>query len=181
MITIYIGNLPDDTDTAQVRSLFEPYGSIASVRMTPGGSGHRFDGFGLVEMDDAAAGKAIEEINGRLFGGAILSVREATETQDQDDVSSREPSVADEEPPSALMRRSYEVREVQKVDIPGQEEGEDWYRYVLASGASQITGFHRGTLEEVSEYAADCALAINERSVRGKTARPLTPARKKQA
>jgi hypothetical protein len=179
MTKIYVGNLPDHADTTQVRDLFEPYGPVVSIRMTPGGSGHRFDGFGLIEMDESAAAKAIEALDGRVFGGAILSVREAPKSRDQKEASDAKPSGAEDEPPSALMRRAYEVTEVEKVKIPGQAEGEDWYRYVLASGASQITGFHRGTRAEVTEYASDCALAINERSVRGKMARPLTPARKK--
>ena len=81
MTVIYVGNLSDDTDAAGTRILFESYGAIASLRMTFGGSGHRFGSYGLVEMKESSARKAIAELDGRVLNGAILSVREAAESQ----------------------------------------------------------------------------------------------------
>ncbi len=69
---------------------------------------------------------------------------------------------------------------MERAAIPdGGEEGSDWYRYVLSSGRAEITGFHRGTLEEVTEYAAGCAEDFNLRSATGKTTRALAYSKKK--
>ena len=58
---------------------------------------------------------------------------------------------------------------MKKVNGPGGANGDDWHRYVLARGPSRITGFHRGTLAEVTEYAAESVAAFNERGLRGKS------------
>jgi len=169
MTVIYVGNLSDDTDVARTRTLFERYGAIASLRMTPRGSGHRFDSFGLIEMKESSARKAIAELDGRVLDGSILSVREAAESQLPNAGPVLTPSMGDEKRPRAGMRRHIEVIDVEKVNGPGGADGDDWYRYVLARGISRITGFHRGTLAEVAEYAAESVAAFNERSLRGKS------------
>jgi hypothetical protein len=71
------------------------------------------------------------------------------------------------------------IPEVEKVNGPGGTDGDDWYRYVLARGISRVTGFHRGTLVEVTEYAAESAAAFNERSLRGKSVYAYAWQRKK--
>ena len=179
MTMIYVENLSDDTDIAQTQALFERFGAIVSMRMKSGGSGHRSDGFGLIEMEDAAARQAIEKLNGLLFYGTILSVHEATESQLRNTEPVPASPIKDEEPPRAIMHRRYEVAEVEKVDGPGGADGDDWYRYTLTRGASQITGFHRGTRAEVTDYAAECEEAFNERNRRGKATHPLAMRRKK--
>jgi hypothetical protein len=78
---------------------------------------------------------------------------------------------ADDALPSISVRHLYEVSTVERADIPGDGKGKDWYRYVLSSGRSVITGFHRGSLEEVQEYAAGCAEAFNLRNLTGKSSR----------
>ncbi|MGA7981421.1 MAG: hypothetical protein WCA32_14525 [Chromatiaceae bacterium] len=55
----------------------------------------------------------------------------------------------------------------------GGQGGGDWYRYVLSSGSAQITGLHRGTLEEVTDYARGCAEGFNFRRATGKSVRVL--------
>ena len=87
--------------------------------------------------------------------------------------------IRDDETPSNLLRRRYEVASVEKAAIPSGGAGSDWYRYVLSSGRAQITGFHRGTLEEVTEYASVCAEDFNLRSLTGKTTRALAYSKKK--
>jgi len=74
----------------------------------------------------------------------------------------------DDETPSNLLRRQYAVLSVEKARMPEGGEGDDWYRYVLCCGSAQITGFHRGTLEEVTAYARNCAEDFNLRSASGK-------------
>lgn len=77
--TIYVGNLPFNTTEADVRTLFEEYGTVHEVKMiTDRGTG-RFRGFGFVEMDDDEASSAISKLDGVDFGGRTLRVNEARE------------------------------------------------------------------------------------------------------
>ena len=73
----------------------------------------------------------------------------------------------------------YEVVSVEKAVMPTGTDGNDWYRYVLSSGRSRITGFHRGSLDEVKEYASNCVEEFNLRSIRGKSTRAVVPSKKK--
>ena len=57
--------------------------------------------------------------------------------------------------------------------MPSGGQGGDWYRYVLASGAARITGYHRGTPEEVAAYANSCVEDFNLRNATGKSTRAL--------
>ena len=175
MTVIYVGNLSDHTDAGQTRALFERYGAVGSMRMTPRGAGHRFDGFGLIEMEESSARRAIAEIDGLVLDGAILDVREATESQRLDTAAPVPVAPnGDDESPCAISQRRYLVAEVEKVEGPVGSDGGDWYRYVLACGVSRITGFHRGShLAEVTEYVAECVTAFNERNRRGKYTHPL--------
>jgi RNA recognition motif-containing protein len=177
MTLIYVGNLADDADHARTRALFEPFGTVKSIRLAPGGVRHRFDGFGLIEMEDPAAREAIAALDGTVQDGAILTVREATSSDRLPGRPQPAPAAPEEDTSvRGVLRQSYEVAEIVKADIPG---GGDWYRYVLASGDARITGFHRGTEDEVAEYAAECAAAFNERSKSGRSARTMAPPRRK--
>ena len=177
MTTIYVGNLADDTSTARTRALFEPFGEVQSVRLSRSETGRRFGAHGLVEMDDEAARAAIAELDGRVLDGTVLSVREALPPAEDDTPVT--PSAPDDVPPSNLLRRTYEVASIEKVPAPGNVDSDDWCRYVLTSGPAQITGLHRGTLEEVREYASQCADAFNLRSLTGKVSRPIAPPKRK--
>jgi hypothetical protein len=180
MTTIYIGNLPNDTDADRARALFSSYGRVESIRLTLGQSNRRFQGFGYVEMEERAAKNAIAELDGSVFEGAILCVHEASGSRHQgSQAGGSEQHPGEDMRPSNLLRRYYQVASVEKTAGPGGAEGDDWYRYVLASGPSRITGFHRGSLEEVTEYATDCAAAFNLRSVKGKVSRTMAMPRKK--
>lgn len=88
-------------------------------------------------------------------------------------------SPRDDEIPSTLKRCRYKVDSVEKTSMPIGGQGSDWHRYVLASGNARITGLHRGTLEEVTEYATACAEEFNLRSTTGKSTRVLTYKKKK--
>ncbi len=70
----------------------------------------------------------------------------------------------DNELPSILQRHRYRVLSVERTTRPDGAQGDEWYRYVLASGHARITGLHRGTLEEVTAYARTCAEEFNLRS-----------------
>ena len=85
----------------------------------------------------------------------------------------------DDEVPSVRRINQYQVATVEKTSSPEGGQGENWFRYVLSSGRSQITGLHRGTLDEVTEYATGCAELVNSRSAIGKSARTYAPSKKK--
>lgn len=57
------------------------------------------------------------------------------------------------------------VAEVEKTDAPDGSGESGWYRYILDNGRSRISGLRRGTLKEVSAYAAHCAEQINARGL----------------
>ena len=74
---------------------------------------------------------------------------------------------------ASVMHKSYSLVEVEIAENPVGDDGDDWYRYVLVRGSSRITGYHRGTLMEVTMYANDCAEHINERNSYNKSKRPF--------
>ncbi len=61
--------------------------------------------------------------------------------------------------------KGYRVVSVQKTTDPALGKADYWYRYTIVGGKSRITGLHRGTLAEVTEYAEECAEAFNLRSM----------------
>jgi RNA recognition motif-containing protein len=87
---LYVGNLPYGTDDKQLRALFDEIGQpprevrIITDRMTG-----QSRGFAFVEVGDAAAVQAsISALNGREFGGRMLTVNEA---RDRDATGTRPP------------------------------------------------------------------------------------------
>jgi hypothetical protein len=60
----------------------------------------------------------------------------------------------------------FKVVSVEKIDAPEGGEGLDWHRYVLDSGRSKITGQRRGSLEDVTSYAAHFAEQLNSRGLK---------------
>ena len=78
MKNIFVGNLSFSVTEATLRSLFEAYGSVASVNVVTDRDTGRAKGFGFVEMtNDAEAAKAINGLNGRDGEGRTLTVNEA--------------------------------------------------------------------------------------------------------
>lgn len=62
-----------------LQNLFSPYGEVTSAKIvTDKFNNNRSKGFGFVEMsDDAAAKKAIAELNGGIVEGRAINVTEA--------------------------------------------------------------------------------------------------------
>lgn len=79
MKSIYVGNLPFSATEDELRDLFEPFGSVSSVKLISDRETGRPRGFGFVEMDDSGALKAIQELNGKDMGGRTLRINEAQE------------------------------------------------------------------------------------------------------
>ncbi|NDV21812.1 RNA-binding protein [Desulfovibrio sp. JC022] len=74
---IYVGNLPWSASEEDVRSAFEEFGEVVSVKLINDRETGRPRGFGFVEMEDNGAIKAIESLDGTDFGGRNLKVNEA--------------------------------------------------------------------------------------------------------
>jgi len=76
---LYVGNLPFDATTDDVRTAFEAFGTVHDVSLVTDRETGRPRGFGFVEMDQQAASAAIEGLNNKDFGGRDLNVNEARE------------------------------------------------------------------------------------------------------
>ncbi len=58
----------------------------------------------------------------------------------------------------------FEVASVERTDAPEGGHGRNWYRYVLKSHCSTITGQRRGSRQFVHAYAVQCAAQLNARA-----------------
>ena len=81
---LYVGNLSFRTTSDELHDLFSQAGTVESASVVEDRDTGRSRGFGFVEMataDDAAA--AIEQFNGKEFGGRNLTVNEARPKTDR--------------------------------------------------------------------------------------------------
>jgi len=77
-MNIYIGNLSYDATEDDVKSAFEDFGAVDSVKIITDKYTGRSKGFGFVEMtDDSEAKTAIAELNDKEFKGRNIKVNEA--------------------------------------------------------------------------------------------------------
>jgi RNA recognition motif-containing protein len=77
MAKIYVGNLPFTATDAEIRTLFSQHGTVESVSLPIDRDSGRPRGFGFVEMSQADASRAIQNLNGKELGGRALRVNEA--------------------------------------------------------------------------------------------------------
>ncbi|HEY7929257.1 MAG TPA: RNA-binding protein [Steroidobacteraceae bacterium] len=77
MAKIYVGNLPFSATDAEIRTLFSQHGTVESVSLPTDRETGRPRGFGFVEMNQADAARAIQNLNGQDLGGRALRVNEA--------------------------------------------------------------------------------------------------------
>jgi RNA recognition motif-containing protein len=77
MAKIYVGNLPFSASEADIRTLFSQHGTVESVTLPTDRETGRPRGFGFVEMSQADASRAIQNLNGHEMGGRALRVNEA--------------------------------------------------------------------------------------------------------
>jgi cold-inducible RNA-binding protein len=77
-VNIFVGNLAFPTTEQDLRQLFEPYGTVATVRIMTARETGRSRGFGFVEMPDSRKAQgAIAGLNGTAVAGRALTVNEA--------------------------------------------------------------------------------------------------------
>jgi len=75
-MNIYVGNLNYKTTEETLRTLFEEYGEVLSVKLIKDRDTGKKKGFGFVEMEDEFGKKAIDELNDKEFDGRNLKVNE---------------------------------------------------------------------------------------------------------
>lgn len=77
-MNIYVSNLSFAVVDEDLRSYFAEYGEVTSAKVIMDKYTNRSKGFGFVEMpDDAAAEKAISELNGATVDGRSIKVNVA--------------------------------------------------------------------------------------------------------
>ena len=78
MKNIFVGNLDITTTEDQIRELFRPHGTIATVTLVNDRDTGSPRGFAFVEMtDDQEADAAIKGLDGTVLEGRALAVNEA--------------------------------------------------------------------------------------------------------
>lgn len=74
---LYVGNLSWSTSEDDVRSAFEAFGEVTSVKLIEDRETGRPRGFGFVEMEDGGAMEAIRNLDGKDLDGRNIKVNEA--------------------------------------------------------------------------------------------------------
>lgn len=77
-MNMYVSNLSFNIEDDDLRGFFEEYGEVTSAKVIIDKLTQRSKGFGFVEMsDNAAAAKAMAEVNGSVADGRTIKVMEA--------------------------------------------------------------------------------------------------------
>ncbi|MGQ9799596.1 MAG: RNA recognition motif domain-containing protein [Ignavibacterium sp.] len=75
---LFVGSLPWSVNDAELKTLFEPYGKVASAKVVTDKQTRRSKGFGFVEFQtEAEASAAINALNGSEVKGRNIIVSEA--------------------------------------------------------------------------------------------------------
>jgi len=83
-MNIYVSNLSYAVQDEDLRSYFAEYGEVTSAKVIMDKYTNRSKGFGFVEMsDDAAAEKAIAELDGAAVDGRSIKVSVAKPREDR--------------------------------------------------------------------------------------------------
>jgi len=180
--TVCVANLPRATTEDDIRTLFSQYGVVQRVRLFPGEANRIADGLAYLDLSSEQVPSAVAGLDGQIFEGSTIRVSDVSGSLLVPRGSKVRPAAPtlrpDDEIPSNLRLHPYEVASVEKAAMPDGGQGSDWYRYVLSSGPHRITGLHRGTLEEVTAYATNCAEDFNLRSATGKSTRAMAYGKK---
>ncbi len=167
MILLSIKNLSNETNEHELARLFSRCGIVSSIQLTLGAPHSRYPASGKLKMQGHDTAKVISALDGYLLRGKLMQVSALS------GIDAPDPPLCDETPGSTpvtidhTVNHRYQpfcVNSVEKINDPALGSTESWYRYVIKSGKSCITGMHRGTLVEVREFAEDCAEAFNQRN-----------------
>jgi cold-inducible RNA-binding protein len=82
-VNIFIGNMSFETTEAQLRTAFEGYGAVSTVKIISDRETGRPKGFAFVEMPAMGeASAAISGLNGQEMDGRSLNVNQAKPRED---------------------------------------------------------------------------------------------------
>jgi RNA recognition motif-containing protein len=91
-MNIYVSNLSYAVQDDDLRGFFQEYGEVSSAKVIMDRYTNRSKGFGFVEMpDDAAAQKAIAELDGGMVEGRAIKVMVA-KPKEEKERSNKKPS-----------------------------------------------------------------------------------------
>jgi RNA recognition motif-containing protein len=91
-MNIYVSNLSFNIEDEDLREFFAPYGEVSSAKVIKDKFTGKSRGFGFVEMsDDAAASKAITELDNGTVDGRTIKVMEAKPKEDRPARSNNSP------------------------------------------------------------------------------------------
>ena len=81
---LFIGSLSWNTDDAALEAAFAPFGKVVSATVVKDRDSGRSKGFGFVEYETEAEGKAAEAgLNGKELDGRAIVVNEARPREDR--------------------------------------------------------------------------------------------------
>jgi cold-inducible RNA-binding protein len=81
---LYVGNLSFDTTEADLRDIFEQFGTVRETRVITDRETGRSRGFAFVTMgNDAEVQAAIATLHGKQFAGRTITVNEARPKEDR--------------------------------------------------------------------------------------------------
>lgn len=81
---LYVGNLSFETSEADLRALFDQFGTVTEISIINDRMTGRPRGFAFVTMSNVAEGRAaISGLQGKEFGGRPLIVNEARSKEDR--------------------------------------------------------------------------------------------------
>ncbi|RJQ86130.1 MAG: RNA-binding protein [Desulfobacteraceae bacterium] len=77
-MNIYVGNLSNDTKESTLKTLFDEFGQVDTVKVIMDRFSGRSKGFGFVEMpSNSEADQAIQALNGKRIDGSNIKVNPA--------------------------------------------------------------------------------------------------------
>jgi RNA-binding proteins (RRM domain) len=79
--TLYVGNLPWVTREEDLAEAFSQYGEVMNSRIIRDRQTGRSRGFGFVEVAAEDAEAMIAALNGKEFGGRVITVSEARDRE----------------------------------------------------------------------------------------------------
>lgn len=74
VVSIFVGNLPWATTDSDLQELFGQFGEVKRAKIVLDRETNRSRGFGFVDMEEADAQKAIDALNGQVYGSRPLTV-----------------------------------------------------------------------------------------------------------
>jgi len=84
---LYVGNISFSCVDDELYNLFSKYGIVFSVKIVKDQFTGKSKGFGFVEMEEAGAMKALQNLNGYSLSGRYINVNEAKPPTERDNSS----------------------------------------------------------------------------------------------